>query len=70
VGGDVIEFGPGSAADPDAPPVYNPGENYTYLRGTNATEGIKVYITGRTRGTRRLTLRGTDATAGAAAAGP
>ncbi|WP_461164679.1 hypothetical protein [Arthrobacter sp. R4-81] len=70
VGADVIEFGPGSAADPDTPPVYNPGENYTYLRGTNATEGTKVYITGRTRGTRRLTLRGTGATAGAAAAGP
>lgn len=70
VGSDTIEFGPGSAADPDTPPVYNPGENYTYLRGTNATEGIKVYITGRTRGTRRLTLRGTDATAGAAATAP
>lgn len=70
VGADTIEFGPGSAADPDTPPEYNPGENYTYLRGTNATEGIKVYITGRTRGTRRLTLRGTDATAGAAAAAP
>ena len=70
VGTDTIEFGPGSAADPDTPPEYNPGENYTYLRGTNATEGIKVYITGRTRSTRRLTLRGTGATAGAAAAAP
>ncbi|WP_458111805.1 hypothetical protein M1D88_16280 [Arthrobacter sp. R1-13] len=70
LGADVIEFGPGSVADPDTPPVYNPGENYTYLRGTNATEGTKVYITGRTRGTRRLTLRGTGATAGAAVAGP
>ncbi|WP_309108103.1 hypothetical protein [Arthrobacter sp.] len=70
VGGDVIEFGPGSAADPDTPPVYNAGENYTYLRGTNASEGTKVYITGRTSGTRRLTLRGTGATAGAAAVGP
>lgn len=70
VGADTIEFGPGSAADPDTPPEYNPGENYTYLRGTNATEGIKVYITGRTRGTTRLTLRGTGATAGAAATAP
>lgn len=70
VGGDTIEFGPGSPADPDTPPEYNPGENYTYLRGTNATEGIKVYITGRTRDTRRLTLRGTGVTAGVAATAP
>ena len=70
VGADAIEFGPGSAADPDTPPVYNPGETYTYLRGTNATEGIKVYITGRTRGARMLRLRGAVATAGTAAAAP
>lgn len=58
VGADVIEFGPGIAADPDNPPVYNPGEAYRYLAGTNATDGVKVYITGRTRGTHRLALRG------------
>lgn len=58
VGNDVIEFGPGIAADPDNPPVYNPGEAYRYLAGTNAAEGLKVYITGRTRGTHRFTLRG------------
>lgn len=58
VGADVIEFGPGIAADPDNPPVYNPGEAYRYLAGTNATAGVKVYITGRTRGTHRFTLRG------------
>lgn len=58
VGSDVIEFGPGEAADPDTPPLYNPGENYRYLGGTNAAAGIKVYITGRTRGTHRITLRG------------
>ena len=58
VGDDVIEFGPGIAADPDNPLVYNPGEAYRYLAGTNATEGVRVYITGRTRGTHRFTLRG------------
>lgn len=58
VRGDVIEFGPGTPPDADAPPVYNPGEAYRYLAGTNATDGLKVYITGRTRGTFRLTLRG------------
>ena len=58
VGNDVIEFGPGLAADPDNPPVYNPGEAYRYLAGTNAADGVKVYITGRTQGTHRFTLRG------------
>jgi hypothetical protein len=58
VGDDVIEFGPGIAADQDNPPVYNPGEAYRYLAGTNATDGVRVYITGRTRGTHRFTLRG------------
>jgi len=58
VGRDVIEFGPGIAADPDNPPVYNPGEAYRYLAGTNAAGGVKAYITGRTRGTHRFTLRG------------
>ena len=57
VGSDVIEFGPGLPADPDTPPVYNPGENYRYLAGTNASEGIKVFITGRTKGRQIFTLR-------------
>lgn len=57
VGSDVIEFGPGLPADPDTPSVYNPGENYRYLAGTNASEGIKVFITGRTTGRRVFTLR-------------
>jgi hypothetical protein len=60
VGGDTIEFGPGHPADPDTPPEYNPGENYKYLGGTNATAGIKVYITGRTRGSWLLTLQGSS----------
>jgi hypothetical protein len=38
--------------------VYNPGEAYRYLGGTNSTDGLKVYITGRTRGTHTITLRG------------
>ena len=58
VGSDAIEFGPGNGADSDTPPVYNPGEGYRYLGGTNATDGLRVYITGRTRGTHRITLRG------------
>lgn len=62
VGGDVIEFGPGNPHDADTPPVYNPGEAYRYLAGTNATDGLKVYITGRTRGTHRFTVRGLSQT--------
>ncbi len=58
VGGDVIEFGPGLPADPDAPAEYNPGESYRYLGGTNAAGGIKVYITGWTSGRYRFTFRG------------
>ena len=58
VGGDVIEFGPGLPADPDAPAAYNPGESYRYLGGTNAAGGIKVYIAGRTTGSHRFTFRG------------
>jgi hypothetical protein len=58
VGSDVIEFGPGLPAHPDTPPIYNPGENYRYLAGTNASDGIKVFVTGRTRGRHVFTLRG------------
>jgi hypothetical protein len=58
VGGDAIEFGPGSPASPDTPAAYNPGESYRYLAGTNASGGLKVYITGRTRGSHRFTFRG------------
>ena len=58
VGADVIEFGPGLPADPDTPAAYNPGESYRYLGGTNAANGTKVYITGRTSGRHRFTVRG------------
>lgn len=58
VGNDVIEFGPGNAADPDSPPVYNPGEAYRYPGGSNASYGVKVYITGRTSGSHRVVLTG------------
>lgn len=65
VGGDAIEFGPGTPQDADSPAGYNPGEGYRYLGGTNATEGLKVYITGRTAGPHRLTLRGVSGDAAA-----
>lgn len=58
VDGDVIEFGPGLAADADAPAAYNPGESYRYLAGTNASAGLKVYIAGWTEGSQQFTFRG------------
>ncbi|WP_457946247.1 hypothetical protein ACTAQI_12510 [Pseudarthrobacter sp. alpha12b] len=58
VGKHVIEFGPGLPVDPDTPAAYNPGESYRYLGGTNASDGVKVYIAGRTTGSHRFTFRG------------
>ncbi|WP_235565033.1 hypothetical protein [Arthrobacter sp. Soil764] len=58
VGNHVIEFGPGLPLDPDAPAGYNPGEGYRYLNGTNASDGVKVYIAGRTVGSHGFTFRG------------
>jgi len=61
MGRDVIEFGPGLPPDPDAPAVYNPGESYRYLGGTNAADGVKVYITGWTTGRYLFTFQGSTA---------
>lgn len=56
-GNDVIDFGPGVAGHPDSPAIYNPGEAYRYLGGTNATDGLKVFIAGRTVGTTVVNVR-------------
>ena len=61
MGRDVIEFGPGLPPDPDAPAAYNPGESYRYLGGTNAADGVKVYISGWTTGRYLFTFRGYSA---------
>jgi hypothetical protein len=58
MGRDVIEFGPGLPQDPDAPAAYNPGESYRYLGGTNAADGVKVYISGWTTGRYLFSFRG------------
>lgn len=60
VGDDAVELGPGAGEGPDRPPVYDPGEAYTFLGGTDATTGVKVYLTGRTPGRLRLELRVLD----------
>ncbi|MFU8947433.1 hypothetical protein ACLRGF_11965 [Mycetocola zhadangensis] len=56
VGNDVIRFGPGNGASLDTPPVYRPGQDYSFLGGTDATSGRHVYITGRSPGTYVLHL--------------
>ena len=56
VGADTIRFGPGNGASPDTLPLYRPGEDYTFLGGTDASEGQRVYITGRAPGTYLLRL--------------
>ncbi|MVA77194.1 hypothetical protein GC722_14340 [Auraticoccus sp. F435] len=56
-GGDVIEFGPGRPAEPGVPVGYSPGEAYTFLGGTDALPGPRVYVVGRAPGRWHLDLR-------------
>jgi hypothetical protein len=60
VGDDVITFGPGGGSGPDQPAGYDPGEAYTFLGGTDACDGIRVYLTGQTPGSVALTLSAAD----------
>lgn len=62
VGDDLITFGPGGGSGPDQPAVYDPGEAYRFLGGTDACGGIRVYATGRTPGTTVLELSGSTTT--------
>jgi hypothetical protein len=47
VGDDRISFGPGNGAGPLQPVAMDPGERYTYLKGSLRPDGVRVYITGR-----------------------
>lgn len=58
VGEDTITFGPGPGSAADRPPGYDPGESYTFVNGTDAKSGPRVYLTGRTPGRFILLLRG------------
>ncbi|HEX8510171.1 MAG TPA: hypothetical protein VF635_11855 [Propionibacteriaceae bacterium] len=57
VGTDTITFGPGQGSAPERPPRYDPGESYTFLHGTDAKSGPRVYVTGMTPGRCVLLLR-------------
>lgn len=46
VGSDRIVFGPGGSPAAEEAVLYNPGQEYEYLGGTDATRGDRVYITG------------------------
>ncbi|UFU07674.1 hypothetical protein [Ruania halotolerans] len=64
VGDDEITVGPGRGSGLDRPPVYHPGEAYTFLGGTDALTGPRVYLTGRTSTPVSVTIRGrSDASA-------
>jgi hypothetical protein len=58
VGDDVVTFGPGTGPGAGGAAGYDPGSAYTVPGGTDATTGVRVYLTGRTPGRRRLVLRG------------
>ncbi|MBZ2194926.1 hypothetical protein [Occultella gossypii] len=58
VGSDTLTFGPGNGSGADRPPEYHPGEAYTFLGGTDAMAGPRVYVTGRTSEPITLTIGG------------
>ncbi|NEE03253.1 hypothetical protein [Phytoactinopolyspora halotolerans] len=55
VGGSAVEFGPGTGEA--GPARYHPGEDYTYLGATDAVDGRRAYIVGRTPGVARVRIR-------------
>ncbi len=61
-GEDAIEFGPGRPLEPGLPVGYDPGEAYTFLSGTDALDGPRVYLVGRAPGRWHLDLRPRPAT--------
>ncbi|WP_154794078.1 hypothetical protein [Occultella kanbiaonis] len=56
VGSDTLTFGPGNGSGADRPAEYHPGEAYTFLGGTDALAGPRVYVTGRTSEPVTLTI--------------
>ncbi|ROS74632.1 hypothetical protein EDF24_2061 [Curtobacterium sp. PhB130] len=60
VGGDAVTFGPGNGRGPGQPATYSPGQDYTFLGGTDRPDGEHVFVTGRAPGRTRITI-GTSA---------
>jgi len=57
VDGQALVVGPVQGADPDQPVGYHPGEAYTFLHGTDALGGTRLYVGWRSPGTVALSLR-------------
>lgn len=55
--GRTLVVGPGHGSGHDQPAVYRPGEAYTFLGGTDALGGTRLYVTWRSPGTVSLRLR-------------
>lgn len=55
-GREALAVGPGLGARPGAPPVYQPGEAYTFLGGTDALGGTRLYVTWTSPGAVQLHL--------------
>jgi hypothetical protein len=60
VGGSVIVFDAGDGYAAQGPGRYHPGEDYAFLGATDAADGQRVYLTGRSPGRLELTLRAED----------
>ncbi|WP_454778246.1 hypothetical protein [Georgenia muralis] len=56
-GGQALVVGPGLGSGPDRPALYRPGEVYTFLGGTDALGGTRLYLTWRSPGTVAVSLR-------------
>ncbi|MEV5069665.1 hypothetical protein MRBLMI12_001244 [Microbacterium sp. LMI12-1-1.1] len=57
VGDSVIAFDAGDGYAAQGPGRYHPGEDYAFLGATDAADGQRVYLTGRSPGRLELTLR-------------
>lgn len=57
-GADTVVIEPDTASSADVEPTYDPGEAYTFLAGTDAMAGLRLYLTWRSPATVRLHIRG------------
>lgn len=57
MGDSVIAFDAGDGYAAQGPGRYHPGEDYAFLGATDAADGQRVYLTGRSPGRLELTLR-------------
>lgn len=56
-GGDTVVLEPDAASAADVAPFYEPGEAFTFLGGTDAVHGTRLYLTWRSPAAVRLGIR-------------